>query len=227
MAPPSRFSRDPAQAADIDQTGVPAHPLAYGQMLTNGLFQCLERRQDNSVCYSQMKNTKKCIGSHRCKHHSGPGSAYQRGQAPVVGPAGTEPIYCPILFCGSSVLNVHSLVQHLRSIHEWTGDSVQITDQARALAQTNAWANPAPSAQPAAVAAAAAPAGGAAAAAAAAPAVAPATTTKRDEEDEEDDDDDTLFVKQDRHDDEDSGAGGAPGPGQGPPGVGGAQAVVV
>ncbi|KAI1633163.1 hypothetical protein F4809DRAFT_644742 [Biscogniauxia mediterranea] len=222
---PNRNKRDPANHSDIDPEGVPKHPQAQGHMLRNGDFQCTRERRNGEICYSQMKNTTKCIGSHQSKHHSGPQSSYQKDQRAIMRPdREIQRVHCPLAPCGSSLRNTHSLVSHLRNTHKWKGKSGDITNRAKNIAQAEASKVVHQSIS--------IPSGfvrrgeG--------KSLTSSTAEEEDgeqmQDDEDDDEDDGgLFVPfhpPDRKDD-DLGPGGASGSGQGPPGTGGAQIVAV
>ncbi|KAI1491247.1 hypothetical protein F5X96DRAFT_668859 [Biscogniauxia mediterranea] len=216
--------RNPANPSDIDPEGVPKHPQAQGHMLRNGLFQCTRERRNGEICHSQMTNTSKCIGSHQSKHHSGPQASYQKDQRAIIRPDRTiQRVRCPVALCGSSLLNTHSLVTHLRNTHGWKGESGDITRRAKdtAQAEANKVVNQSTSIPSGSVRRG--------------EGKSLASTAEEEDgeqmqEDEDDDNDDGgLFVPLDPPDrkDDDLGPGGASGSGQGPPGTGGAQIVAV
>ncbi|OTA79123.1 hypothetical protein M434DRAFT_38377 [Hypoxylon sp. CO27-5] len=106
----------PDPSYETDPNGRPAVANAIGVVLNNGFYEC-RVLVNGRPCGSRMINAKENIGSHSCKQHAGPGSAYKKDQAYG------EKWPCTYGCENRHHNNFHSLLAHARTVHNHKGDS--------------------------------------------------------------------------------------------------------
>ncbi|KAI0120779.1 hypothetical protein F4776DRAFT_665406 [Hypoxylon sp. NC0597] len=106
----------PDSGYETDPNGRPAAANAIGVVLNNELFEC-RVLVNGRRCGSRMFNEKVNIGNHNCKQHTGPKSAYKKGQAHG------EKWPCTYGCKNRYHNNFHSLLAHARTAHDHRGES--------------------------------------------------------------------------------------------------------